>query len=197
MGIGLVVLQVSESEVGAVADSVAFLTGLLSVTPEFGPLSANFRPFSSSVQVNHTTGFDSWYQFDIPYPSSECINVYSPEWVITGPYTQFLEETDELGDNILVGVSATDADTGSSGIINYFLNNTTRPGVFSINESTGHIIVQQSLDYETFTTVNLTILAIDQGPHLFSRKTASVMYYVELTHPQTCLLYTSPSPRDS
>ena len=180
LGIGLVVLQVSESGIGVVADSVAFLTGSFSDTPEFGPMSANFLSFSTPVQVNHTTGFDPWYQFDIPYASRECVNMYAPEWVITGPYTQILGETDDLSDTILVEVSATDADTGAAGIVNYFLYNSTRPGLFSINASTGHIIVQQPLDYETFTTVNLTILAIDQGPHMFSRRTASVLYYIEL-----------------
>ena len=92
-------------------------------------------------------------------------------WYISGPYSQLIRETNQLGDDILLAFNATNNDAGSAGIVNFFNYNTTRPGQFSINETIGHVIVEQSLDYESFTSVNLTLLAIDQGPHMhFSQK---------------------------
>ena len=164
----------SETGIGIVAYTSAFLTSSFSVLPEFDPMSANF---ANSVQVNHTTGFNPLYWFDIPYPSTECVNVYPPVWVISGPYSQLIGETNQLG-----GV-------GSARIVNVFIYNTTRSGQFSINETNGLVIVEQSLGYESFTSVNLTLLAIDQGPHMhfFTKQTASVLYYVSFWTRMTTL----------
>ncbi|XP_053734377.1 protocadherin gamma-A11-like [Synchiropus splendidus] len=62
----------------------------------------------------------------------------------------------------IVRVNATDADSGSNGLISYSLSN-TESGVFNIDYKTGSILLSGQLDYEKERKYELRVEAKDQG----------------------------------
>jgi protocadherin Fat 1/2/3 len=66
-------------------------------------------------------------------------------------------------DNVIVSVSATDADAGINGQIIYALVNTSQSGKFSLDAETGELTLREPLDHEESSTVLLTVLATDGG----------------------------------
>ena len=82
--------------------------------------------------------------------------------------------TTEIAENttinaIIFTVNATDADAGSNAIVRYFIN--TDNNVFSINSTTGDIILTQALDYESIRIYNIIIVGEDQGQPVQSGET--------------------------
>ncbi|XP_046581094.1 protocadherin Fat 4-like [Haliotis rubra] len=60
-------------------------------------------------------------------------------------------------------VVATDADTGTNGQVDYSITSGDGQTTFAIDPATGDITTTAALDYETKTTYNLVIQAIDRG----------------------------------
>ena len=156
---------------------VSFLNGPLAGKPEFGSMSTRFTVRGRDVYVNSTSGFDPLEEFDIPYTAFECFNEHAPMFTIRGPYNQILRETASPRADILLPVSATDDDDGPTGELKYVIYNTTQPGLLQIFDN-GSILLNYPLDYELYSSVNLTIQAIDQGPHVYTRKTATIGYLI-------------------
>jgi len=63
----------------------------------------------------------------------------------------------------IVTVTATDADSSSNGLITYGIVQGNDDGVFRINQNDGSIILSSLLDYETTSSHNLIVTAIDMG----------------------------------
>ncbi|KRT83191.1 Cadherin [Oryctes borbonicus] len=79
-------------------------------------------------------------------------------------FSQSTYRVDNLSENIDIGhlvieVRANDMDSAS--VIRYSITSGNEEGAFKIEESTGRIRVNATLDYETTTTYNLTITAHD------------------------------------
>ncbi|XP_053734297.1 protocadherin gamma-A11-like isoform X2 [Synchiropus splendidus] len=72
------------------------------------------------------------------------------------------------GTNI-VRVNATDADSGSNGLITYSLSN-SESDIFEIDENTGYISVSAQLDYEKERKYEFNVEAKDQGGFVGSSK---------------------------
>ena len=72
-----------------------------------------------------------------------------------------VREDEKPGTSIYVA-RAQDADTGKNGLIVYQLQNSPL-GLFSIDETSGEITLNQVLDYETRKEYQLTVTATDRG----------------------------------
>lgn len=83
--------------------------------------------------------------------------VFSPEF-----YDKAVPENVDIGTTLLQ-VSATDIDIGLNGIVKFFIISGDDNSDFSLDQSSGVLRVQKSLDYERITKYNLVIQAEDSG----------------------------------
>lgn len=95
--------------------------------------------------------------------------VFSPEY-----YEVNVTEDVTIGQQLLQ-VSATDIDTGLNGIIKYYIISGDENYDFSLDQSSGMLRVQKSLDYERVKSYRLIVQAEDSGdsPN-FSTATVSI-----------------------
>ncbi|CAJ1065064.1 protocadherin Fat 4 isoform X1 [Xyrichtys novacula] len=63
--------------------------------------------------------------------------------------------------SVVMAVHAEDADSGSNGEVLYYLNNTL--GLFSIDNRSGKIYLEEELDREQVDTLTITVTAADNG----------------------------------
>ncbi|XP_053399963.1 cadherin-related tumor suppressor-like [Mercenaria mercenaria] len=95
--------------------------------------------------------------------------VFSPEF-----YDKEVREDVDIGTTLLQ-VSATDIDIGLNGIVKFFIISGDDNSDFSLDQSSGVIRVQKSLDYERVTKYNLIIQAEDSGEDMrYSTATVSI-----------------------
>ena len=87
------------------------------------------------------------------------INDEQPQFVEDNYMIDVLENT-TVG-SVVLTIVATDNDIGSNSVVEYHL--TPLNSVFSINETTGELILSSHLDYESDITYNLTVVAVDLG----------------------------------
>ncbi len=64
--------------------------------------------------------------------------------------------------SVIMTVHAEDEDTGANGEVLYYLNNTSG-GVFSIDNRSGKIYLEEALDREQLDTLTVTVTATDKG----------------------------------
>lgn len=83
--------------------------------------------------------------------------VFSPEF-----YDKEVREDVDIGTTLLQ-VSAMDIDIGLNGIVKFFVILGDNNSDFSLDQSSGVLRVQKSLDYERVTNYNLVIQAEDSG----------------------------------
>ncbi|XP_071083815.1 cadherin-23-like [Haliotis cracherodii] len=72
-------------------------------------------------------------------------------------------------------IVATDADTGTNGQIDYSITSGDGQTTFAIDATTGDVTTMAALDYETKTTYNLVIQAIDRGTPTANSATTLVL----------------------
>ncbi|KAL3853661.1 hypothetical protein ACJMK2_017186 [Sinanodonta woodiana] len=90
-------------------------------------------------------------------------NEYSPVFSATSPSsTVTLAENTAIGTSVAT-VAATDADYGNDGAVTYSIAGGNLNNKFQINPTTGIISSALSLDYETTTSYQLVIHAVDGG----------------------------------
>ena len=136
---------------------------------------------SQKVRVIASQGYNPLKSFDNTIPSTTCFNYHSP--VFDKPkYADDFAEFARIGSQLLQ-VFATDADNGLSGKVRYFIEKDTiyNPGTFSINETTGLITLEKSLDYELTVRYSLVVAAADSGPHVPSRRTTTSTVVVDVS----------------
>ncbi|XP_039477829.1 cadherin-23 [Oreochromis aureus] len=91
----------------------------------------------------------------------ELINENDNRPIFSRPlYNISLPENTPPGTSLL-RILATDGDAGTFGIVRYYF--TDEPDQFSIDEETGWVVLQASLDYELMRRFTLTVLAKDGG----------------------------------
>ncbi|XP_008428317.1 cadherin-23 isoform X2 [Poecilia reticulata] len=91
----------------------------------------------------------------------ELINENDNRPIFSKPlYNISLPENTPPGTSLLL-VLATDGDVGTFGIVRYYFSDD--PDQFSLDEETGWVILQASLDYELMRRFTLTVLARDGG----------------------------------
>lgn len=64
--------------------------------------------------------------------------------------------------SVIMTVQAVDEDIGSNGEVSYYLNNTSS-GMFSIDNRSGKIYLEEALDREQVDTLTITVTATDKG----------------------------------
>lgn len=89
-------------------------------------------------------------------------------------YTAVIRENNSIG-AVITRVNAKDADFGANGTVEYMLG--TPDERFKIDNTTGVIFANRSLDREEHDSIIFPVLAVDHGPH---RRTASVTVSVTL-----------------
>lgn len=95
--------------------------------------------------------------------------VFSPEF-----YDKEVREDVDIGTTLLQ-VSATDIDIGLNGIVKFFIISGDDNSDFSLDQSSGVLRVQKSLNYERVTKYNLVIQAEDSGDNMrYSTATVSI-----------------------
>ena len=110
---------------------------------------------------------------------------------------------------------------GANGMVSFRIESGNRGEPFEINNQTGEVTRVKALDFEDISSYQITIVAfdggnpplssvatlrvavinIDESPPRFQLPCEVTLDEVDVTPPdlpllQTCLLYTSPSPRD-
>ena len=84
-------------------------------------------------------------------------------------------ENSNYGTNV-GNITATDLDLGISGYVNYFITNTTTVP-FTINNTSGTLSVNGSLDYETTIRYTLEVIATDNG---YPVRTATMLVVIDI-----------------
>lgn len=89
-------------------------------------------------------------------------------------YSTSVREDVKIG-TILLHVSATDLDIGLNGVVRYYVVAGDNNQDFSLDQSSGALRVQKSLDFERLKSYSLTIQAEDSGENvLFATTTVTV-----------------------
>jgi len=151
----------------------------------------NVRPYTysgidlnvDSISIALPNDFNPLRALNNSFTSASCYNNFSPVFgaSIYGSTSGYSEMT-PIGSIIVNDITATDGDAPNmSGIIRFSIN-TSNIGadLFSIDPVTGVVRLAKSLDGDAYTNseVRVIILAVDQGPHIPSRRTASATLVV-------------------
>ncbi|CAG6017760.1 unnamed protein product, partial [Menidia menidia] len=117
----------------------------------------NIRSYSFSLYANESmsdhVGFARVF--------IELINENDNRPIFSRPlYNISLPESTPPGTSLL-RILATDGDAGTFGIVRYYFSD--EPDQFSLDDETGWVILQASLDYELMRRFTLTVLARDGG----------------------------------
>ena len=118
------------------------------LTSEFSPPSSS-RTFTVSVSdIASSSTVDITFQL---------LDINDNEPVFTNLLSQYdINENSAIGTEVFT-VTATDADLGSNAVVSYSISSSP----FIINENTGIVTVNASLDYEDVTDYSVTITASD------------------------------------
>ncbi|XP_057207887.1 protocadherin Fat 4 isoform X2 [Triplophysa rosa] len=90
-------------------------------------------------------------------------NLFSP-YFPDSKFTFFVPEDLPTG-SIIGKIQAKDKDAGINGLISYYFNSGNENGLFSIERSSGLIMLVKALDFEKSETHNLNVIAKDGGWH--------------------------------
>jgi hypothetical protein len=136
-------------------------------------------PGSSYVSVNLTSGFNPQQFFNNSFTAELCYNLHTP---VIYPATDTIDEDSSIG-SLVDTVSATDNDSplpaGNVRFSMTFVDDTQR-GLIAINPVTGQLTVAQTLDRESYASIHLRITATDQGPHIYTRKSDTADFTVNI-----------------
>ncbi len=154
-------------------DRIVILMGHPTLPFQYGPLSASF-PSGLSITLD---SFNPQQLFDNSFPAEQCYNDNSPQ--ITQPTEDSVirvRREDVAINGTLVTVEAMDVDSGAAGDVAYRLVDVSQSGTLDIDPNTGVLFVSGTLDRESYDRVTATIVAEDQGPHIFTRRNDSVSF---------------------
>ena len=124
--------------------------------------------------------------FAIPLITTSCSD--DDDMVPPNTAPTISDQTFSIAEDVSIGtsigtVAASDADNDP---LTFSIIDGNSDDVFSIESTSGEILLSEMLDFETTSSYSLTVQAADNE----SNATAIITINV------TCLLYTSPSPRD-
>lgn len=189
-------IQLSASESSAVGTSIAlpvahdsdgvqFGVGGYSMQPEFPELSLNVSRSSSGIILPYLvvkSGIDrevtSSYHFRLTAADVDGLNGTTdvtlavddindnPPRFIQSQFTVRFREDVPVVDDVIFVATATDADAGNNGVLDYGFDvetATTHGRRFVINQTNGEVTLIQTLDYEQQSEMRLRIQATDHG----------------------------------
>ena len=136
-----------------------------------------------SINITLPYGFNPLRALNNSFTSVSCYNDFSPmfEADVYGQPGGYSEST-VVGTVIENNIEATDDDAPRmSGSIRFSINSSTATeDLFEIDPVTGVVTLVRSLDREEYANVHVVIFAIDQGPHIPSRRTATATLVVDI-----------------
>ena len=171
--------------------STIFLSGIQSANSQLYPfISDNIIPPSpfSTTTIDQSIEFTPLRIFDNTIKEYECFNYFEPVFGF-GIYevSQTLPEDHPIY-SVIITVSATDEDTNINGVIEYSIHQITYnyiSGVVAevdpvaVGISNGTLYVTSELDRDVYSRLDVYIHAIDQGPHISSRRTATTVVQIK------------------
>ena len=144
------------------------VTGSPTPPQQYGPLTASFPVVGGSADITRPD-FNPQQLFDNSFPEQYCNNDNPPVINLGDPLILQLDENQPIGSS-LREVTATDLDDPlPQGQIQFSLEDISQAGTLDINATTGEIFVAGILDREQYDRVLATVVATDQGPHVFTR----------------------------
>ena len=136
-----------------------------------------------SINISLPYGFNPLRALNNSFTSASCYNDYTPVFGadVYGQPGGYSEST-PVGTVIVDNIRATDDDAPrmSDDIRFSISSSTAREDLFEIDPVTGVVTLIRSLDREAYQNVHVVIFAIDQGPHIPSRRTATATLVVEI-----------------
>ena len=105
-------------------------------------------------------------------------NDHDPEFGRT-LYTASLEENNSPGDEVIM-ITASDLDIGMNGALRYSISTSPTGAVFDVDSHTGQVSVHSRLDYEEFTSIQLTLTARDLGDTSRSSTTLLIVSVIDV-----------------
>ena len=151
-------------------DRLVFLTGPPSLPLSHAAFTSNFEVFGSSVTLSSDGAFNGLILFDNSFTATDCYNLHAPVLDGTGLATVQQRENVDI-DTVVLSVSASDADSPlRAGDIQFSLRDITQPGTLEIDPDSGDISISSTLDRESYEDIRATVVATDQGPHVFTRQ---------------------------
>ena len=161
-------------------DRLVFLTGPPSLPLTHAQFVSDFEIFGEAVTLRSNGAFNGLILFDNTFTATDCYNVHAPVLAGSGLETVQQRENADIGTPIL-NVSASDADSPlRAGDIAFSLRDVTQPGTLAINSDTGEISIASTLDRESYADIRAIVVATDQGPHIFTRRSDTLELYVEV-----------------
>ena len=140
----------------------------------FQKLVTTINVSESYIKISVLDGFNAQTHFNNSFNATQCFNNHTPKTNLSGVYNTSVFENITINSTIL-NVTATDDDSPQpSGELRYGLVNLTQPGTLDIDTVTGELYTAATLDYEKYTEINATVAVTDQGPHLSTRKSATL-----------------------
>ena len=140
-------------------------TSLFNINPFTGVVSSlDVLDYEDQQQINLTVRVtDSGGNFDIAnaFITVLDMNDNAPMFDRT-LYSVAVSENAPVN-YLVITVTATDADSSSNGLITYDIAESNGAGVFGIDQNSGSIILLSSLDFESTSMYNLTVIAVDMG----------------------------------
>ena len=154
-----------------------FLTGIQTdgsfIYPAFTDSINSVSSVSQTIDYTPLRVFDNTIEMDV------CFNPNPPIFDnLVYPLNNNLPEDLPYGTVIEV-VRATDQDTNINGDILYAIDSVVYAGIppsvdpIAVSPLNGSVYIVSQLDRDLYTRIDVFITAIDQGPHLSSRKTAT------------------------
>ena len=170
--------------------STIFLSGIQSANSQLYPFISDtiipLSPFSTTT-IDQSIEFTPLRIFDNTIKEYECFNYFEPVFGFgTYEVSQTLPEDHPIY-SVIVTVSATDEDTNINGVIEYSIYQITYVPVagmiaevdpVAVGISNGTLYVTSELDRDAYSRLSVYIYAIDQGPHISSRRTATTVVQI-------------------
>ena len=153
---------------------IVFLGGPPTIPFTHANFTTNFSVAGESVILERTSPFNGLILFDNSFTAADCYNNFAP--ILDGSGLVTIQRRENIAVNTtLLTVSASDADSPMpAGDVAFSLRDVTQPGTLSIDSSSGEISIASTLDRELYEDIRSIVVATDQGPHVYTRKSVTL-----------------------
>ena len=179
--ISFVVFYGTVSRDGRVEDNrIVFLTGPPTIPLAHAAFQADFDIFNRSVRLSSNGAFNGLIQFDNSFTAADCYNNDDP--MLDGSDIVPIQRRENIAVNTTIRtVSASDEDSPRpAGDIAYSLRDVSQPGTLAIDPESGEITIAGTLDRESYEEVEAIVVATDQGPHVFTRRSDTLDLFLQV-----------------
>ena len=140
-------------------------TSLFNINPSTGVVSSlDVLDHEDQQQINLTVQVtDSDGNFDIANAFITVLDVNDNAPMFDRTLYSVAVSENAPVNYLVITVTATDADSSSNGLITYDIAESNGVNVFEIDQNSGSIVLLSSLDFESTSMYNLTVIAVDMG----------------------------------